>query len=178
MVDELDLVSHSTLATLELGRLIGGLAKPDSVIALDGEMGTGKTTFVRGLAAGLGIDQGISSPTYTLMHTYAGRLQLFHFDAWMQGREEAFLDGGGDEWFHAGGVSVVEWASRVADFLPADRLELELIHPSAPSFDTDGQLESDQQRGVRLVARGPKAKALLETLRPSLSRADFFGKPA
>jgi tRNA threonylcarbamoyladenosine biosynthesis protein TsaE len=98
-----------------------------SVVALDGELGSGKTRFVRGLARGLGIAEPVSSPTYTLMHSYEGegaRLPLYHFDAWMAGREAAFLEGGGVEWMLGEGISAVEWAERVADLLPVPRLSV------------------------------------------------------
>jgi tRNA A37 threonylcarbamoyladenosine biosynthesis protein TsaE len=116
---------------------------------------------VRGLAAGLEIEDAVTSPTYTLMHSYPGRLELFHFDAWMEGREAAFLEGGGAEWFTAGGVSVVEWASRVPLFLPADHLEVRLFHVGALGFDEEGQVGPDQKRRILLVAHGPDSEALL-----------------
>lgn len=151
-----------------LGVLIGECVGSGAVLALDGELGTGKTTLVRGLARGLGVSEPVSSPTYTLMHSYPGRLELFHFDAWMQGREAAFLDGGGAEWFHSGGVAVVEWASRVSEYLPVDRLEIELSHRGTPRFDDEGQLDPDQERGCRMRALGPGSRALLDQLRPRL----------
>jgi tRNA threonylcarbamoyl adenosine modification protein YjeE len=147
------------------------------VIGLDGELGTGKTALVRGLAAGLEIEDAVTSPTYTLMHSYPGRLELFHFDAWMEGREAAFLDGGGSEWFTSGGVAVVEWASRVARFLPEDRLELELSHQGQLLFDEDGQLDPAQERGIRLRATGPSTEALLDALRPEIRGYAGFRVP-
>lgn len=162
--DGIALTSPSREDTERLGWLIGQSVGADAVVALDGEMGAGKTTLVRGIAAGLGVTEPVSSPTYTLMHSYPGRLELFHFDAWMEGREAAFLDGGGAEWFHQGGVSVVEWASRVRAYLPADRLELQLLHQGAPQFDEEGLLDERQERGVRLRALGPASQLLLEAL--------------
>lgn len=159
---ELKLLSRSGEATFELGRLLGRAAPPGLVVALDGELGTGKTTLVRGLAEGLEVQDPVSSPTYTLMNSYRGRLELLHFDAWMEGRETAFLDGGGAEWFHSGGVAVVEWGQRVQAFLPADRLEVVLLHRGTLAFDEDGQLESDRE--VRLKALGEVSSALLEQL--------------
>lgn len=136
-------VSSSAEATAALGEAVGRLAYPDLVVALDGELGSGKTCFVRGLARGLSIVGPVSSPTYTLMATYAGRLELYHYDAWMEGREKALFSDGGDEWLAAGGVAVVEWAERVAEWLPGRHLALRLAHLDP------------ERRTLRLSAAGP-----------------------
>jgi len=121
-------LSHSPQATEELGRVVGSVLGAGSIVILDGELGSGKTCFVRGLARGLGVAERVQSPTYALMHTYPGRLELFHFDAWMEGRERAFLLDGGLEWMQAGGVSVIEWGSRVRECLPRPLLALTFEH--------------------------------------------------
>ncbi len=126
-------VSRSSDATERLAAELARELEPGTVIALDGELGAGKTCFVRGLARGLESTVGVASPTYTLMHEYPGRIALYHFDAWMQGREEAFLAGGGAEWFSSGGVAVVEWASRVAHHLPEPRFAIALLHTRDPN---------------------------------------------
>jgi len=105
-------------------------------------LGAGKTTFMRGLAVGLGVEEPVSSPTYTLMHQYEGRLTLYHFDAWMEGRERAFLEGGGAEELTGEGVSAVEWAEKVAEYLPHPRLAVRLTH------------RSPQERGLELRVVG------------------------
>lgn len=116
-------------ATLGLGEELGRRLPAGSVLTLDGDLGTGKTTLVRGLGAGLGIEGGVSSPTYTLMQAHeGGRLPLFHFDAWMEGREKALLADGADEFLGGRGIAVVEWGSRVVDWLPEPRLEITLGH--------------------------------------------------
>ena len=134
---ELRLVSRSEAATAALGTAIGERLEAGAVVAIDGELGAGKTTLVHGLARGLGVAEGVASPSYTLMHTYTGRVPVYHYDAWMQGRERAFLEGGGAEWLEGGGVALVEWAERVADWLPEPRLHVQLAHPPAsrPGLD-------------------------------------------
>lgn len=121
-------VSRSPAATEALGASLGGALVPGAIVALDGDLGSGKTTFVRGLARGLDIADAVSSPTYALLQTYAGRLELYHFDAWMEGRERAFLLDGGLEWLHSGGVAVVEWAQRVEELLSEPRLHVAFEH--------------------------------------------------
>lgn len=120
--------SPSAEATVELARQLGRRLGPGAVVALDGELGAGKTTFARGLAQGLDVEEAVTSPTYTLMHEYEGRLPVHHYDAWMEGRERAFLDAGGAEGLHGDGVALVEWAERVAAWLPTPRLEVRLEH--------------------------------------------------
>jgi tRNA threonylcarbamoyladenosine biosynthesis protein TsaE len=128
---EILLASRSESATESLGEQIGRALAAPALIALDGELGAGKTCFVRGLARGLGVEDTVSSPTYALLQTYSGRLDLHHLDAWMEGRERAFLSDGGLEWVSGSGVTVIEWAERVADFLPLPHLavRIEVLSP-------------------------------------------------
>lgn len=128
MAEPLRVASRSVEETEDLAAALGERLRPGDVLALDGELGAGKTAFVRGLARGLGVEGPVSSPTYILMNVYSGRLELYHFDAWMEGREQAFLADGGGEWLRADGVAVVEWAERVADWLPRPRLGVRLAH--------------------------------------------------
>lgn len=121
--------SNSPEATEALGALLGQTLGPGTVIALAGDLGAGKTCLVRGLGQGLGLPPGIASPTYTLMQAHeGGRLPLYHFDAWMEGREAALFEDGGDEWLRGEGIAVVEWAGRVEGWLPRPCLWIELGH--------------------------------------------------
>jgi tRNA threonylcarbamoyladenosine biosynthesis protein TsaE len=125
---ELVLRSGSPEATEAIGAALGAELAPGAVVALDGELGAGKTCLVRGIARGLGVAEPVSSPSFTLMHEYAGRVAVHHFDAWMTAREAAFLEGGGADALGGEGVALVEWAEHVADYLPAWRLAIRLEH--------------------------------------------------
>jgi tRNA threonylcarbamoyladenosine biosynthesis protein TsaE len=147
-------LSHTPEATAALGEALGRAAPAGLVLALSGDLGSGKTTLVAGLARGLGVVERASSPTFTLMQEHRGRLPFFHFDAWMAGREALFLEGGGAEYLTGEGVAAVEWAERVLEHLPVPRLDLTLAHRSpevrwlrlelvrAPAGEAGGTLES------------------------------------
>jgi tRNA threonylcarbamoyladenosine biosynthesis protein TsaE len=121
-------VSASADATEALGAALGALLQPGAVVALDGELGSGKTCIVRGIARALGVTGPVTSPTFTLMHQYAGRVEVRHLDAWMHARGEAFLADGGAEWLGGDGVALVEWAEHVRAWLPLPRVALKLAH--------------------------------------------------
>ena len=111
-------------ATITLGKKIGQQLVAGDVLVLDGDLGAGKTTFTKGLAAGLEIPDIIKSPTFTIIHEYQdGRLPLYHMDAYRLENGGA-EDLGLEEYFDGDGVSVVEWAEFVEDELPADFLAI------------------------------------------------------
>ena len=111
-------------ATIALGKKIGQQLVAGDVLVLDGDLGAGKTTFTKGLAAGLEIPDIIKSPTFTIIHEYQdGRLPLYHMDAYRLENGGA-EDLGLEEYFDGDGVSVVEWAEFVEDELPADFLSI------------------------------------------------------
>ena len=112
--------------TIALAAALGASLKEPLVIAISGEMGSGKTTFVRGLADGLEVLDVVNSPTYALMQRYEGRLTLDHYDAWMEGREREVMADGAHELLGREGISVIEWADQVADFLPDGHLSVHL----------------------------------------------------
>lgn len=97
-----------------------------SVVELDGTLGAGKTTLAQGLAAGLGVRQDVTSPTFALVQEYEGRLPLFHMDLYRLASEEEFELIGGWEYFGRGGVVVIEWADRLGNALPEGRWQVRL----------------------------------------------------
>ena len=111
--------SYSREETEELGRSLSGSVQPGDIIALQGELGTGKTVFVKGFAKGLGIGEIVSSPTFTILQEYYdGRLPLFHFDVYRIDDPDEMDELGYEEYFFGDGVTVVEWPSRIAELLP------------------------------------------------------------
>ena len=92
---------------------------PGDVLALIGDLGTGKTTLTRYIAEGLGVREQVTSPTFMIVREYtSGRLPLYHFDVYRLSGSDALFETGAEEYFHAGGVCVIEWADRIAEILP------------------------------------------------------------
>ena len=117
----LELNSRSQLDTERLGMLMAGWLTAGSVISLAGDLGAGKTAFVRGLAAGLHCRGPVASPTFTILMEHpasAGSLPLYHFDAYRLGTSEAFVELGLTEYFDSDGVSAIEWGDLIPDLLP------------------------------------------------------------
>jgi tRNA threonylcarbamoyladenosine biosynthesis protein TsaE len=114
------IISREPGETLALGRREGQRGQAGDVLALCGELGTGKTQFVKGLAEGMGITTEVTSPTFTLIHEYAGgRLPLYHFDFYRLGSAAETIALGFDDYIDRDGVTVIEWADKFADLLPA-----------------------------------------------------------
>lgn len=104
---------------------LGSLLQPGDVLALEGDLGAGKTTFTKGLAKGLNITRNVNSPTFTIIKEYHGRLPLYHMDVYRV--EDSFEDLGFDEYFDGNGVTVVEWAHLVKEQLPEKLLTIYLF---------------------------------------------------
>ncbi|MGF7088758.1 tRNA threonylcarbamoyladenosine biosynthesis protein TsaE [Kroppenstedtia sanguinis] len=119
--------SCSPEETRSLAQSVARGLQPGDVILLEGDLGAGKTTFAQGVATGLGIGESVDSPTFTLIKEYhGGRLPLYHMDVYrIQSPEEEL---GWDEYFYGEGVTLVEWASRIAPWLPEKRIQVEITH--------------------------------------------------
>lgn len=115
-------------ATATLGRRLGRIARPRDVILLHGDLGVGKTTLTQAIATGLGVpaDQYVSSPSFALMHEYAGRLPLFHLDCYRLSGEDDVEGAGLADYIGTSGLTVVEWPSRLGSLRPKERLDITL----------------------------------------------------
>jgi tRNA threonylcarbamoyladenosine biosynthesis protein TsaE len=146
-------------ATATLGRHLGSLLFGGAVIALMGELGSGKTQLARAIAEGLGVGDGriVTSPTFVLVQEYEGRLPIYHFDAYRLHSQAEFAELGAQEYFQSGGVCLVEWADRVADCLPAEHLVIRL------------QISGPNTRTAVLSVMGSRYERLLQELIEQLS---------
>jgi tRNA threonylcarbamoyladenosine biosynthesis protein TsaE len=141
-------------ATQAFGRRLGQQLFPGAVVALVGPLGAGKTFLTRAIAEGLGIPDSrvVSSPTFVLIQEYDARLPIYHFDAYRLTNPAEFFELGAHEYFEGRGVCLIEWADRVEQFLPAERLRLNL------------EVVNENARRVHIEVRGAAYEELLETL--------------
>ncbi len=117
---------HSVAETAELGRKLGSLLQKGDTICLIGDLGTGKTAFTGGIAKGLGVGGYITSPTFTIINEYEGRLPLYHFDVYRIGDAQEMFETGYYEYIEGDGVTVIEWADIIREILPSDRIEINI----------------------------------------------------
>jgi len=146
--------SAAPMETEKLGALIGELLEPGDFIALRGELGAGKTRFARGIATGVGVDPAVpvTSPTYTLLNIYQGRMPLYHFDLYRLSGDDEVVDLGFDDYFHGDGASLVEWPERLVEELPGERLEI--------VFSYVGETE----RRIEVTPTSPRFKKVVDEL--------------
>lgn len=127
-MSEFEFISKDPNQTLEFAKRLAQMLQQGDVIALEGDLGAGKTTFTKGLAEGLGIKRTVNSPTFAIIKEYQGRLPLYHMDVYRVADE--FEDLGFDEYFEGIGVTVVEWAHLIGEQLPGTLLTIYLYHQS------------------------------------------------
>lgn len=120
-------VSHSEQDTVNLAKDLASGLKAGDIIALIGDIGTGKTTFVKAIAKALGISETVSSPTFTIVREYrSGKFPLFHFDVYRLSNEDEFYDIGAEEYLYGDGITIIEWADIVEDALPLNTMIIEI----------------------------------------------------
>ena len=150
----LDFISHSEEQTRRLGSRLGELLVQGDVLCLTGELGTGKTRLVQGVAEGLVVIDQVTSPTFTLINEYrGGRLPLYHVDLYRIVDAKTALAFGLDEYIHGDGVCVIEWAERVRELWPEDHLSVALRHID------------ESKRGLTLRGQGARYERLVKQFR-------------
>ena len=152
-------VTHSPEETAHLAGTIGKIIREGTVICLDGELGVGKTLFVRALARTLGVESDVTSPTFNLMNIYEAACPIVHFDLYRITSEEELEDIGFYEYAEATeGIVLIEWAEKFPDAMPADHLSVRI------------EALNDEERQFTFVATGEKSEALLEELKRIVDR--------
>lgn len=129
------LTTRSEEETTYVGMILGRLIKEPLVVALNGDLGTGKTVLVRGAAVGLGVTEAVTSPTFVLLKIYAGRLPVYHFDFYRLDEAASWDDLGFEEYLPGEGAAFVEWAENLPGVLPPQRLEITIER----FFDSRGE---------------------------------------
>ena len=122
--------------TFNLGKELAGQACPGQKYCLDGELGAGKTVFTQGFAAGLGIQEPVNSPTFTIVQEYTeGRLPFYHFDVYRIGDITEMDEIGYEEYFFGEGVCLIEWGSLIEELLPKETIKIKIIKNPQNGFD-------------------------------------------
>lgn len=161
----LDFISHSDAQTRRLGARLAALLRGGEVICLEGELGTGKTCFAQGIGKGLGVEEPVVSPSFTLIREYAGapsRPRFIHVDLYRLS-EDDLLTLGLEEYMSPSCVVVIEWADRMGASTPEKRLEVRL------------RFVDDTKRGLTFVAYGDEHRQLLEAFRQSMFGSGEMG---
>ena len=128
--------TRSPEETYALGEKIGKAAQPGQIYTLTGDLGVGKTVFTQGVAAGLGITEPVSSPTFTIVQVYEeGRLPLYHFDVYRIGDVEEMEEIGYEDYIYGEGVSLIEWANLIEEILPEHYTEIKIEKDLEKGFD-------------------------------------------
>lgn len=140
--------------TFELAKRFAGYLPPGTVVALTGDLGAGKTVFAQGVAAGLGVTAHVTSPTFTIVNEYRGRLPFYHIDAYRLEDESEILEFGFEEYFFSLAVTVVEWPEQIEAVLPEELIKI--------TINSDWQDTGEEYRIITMTARGDGYAKLLE----------------
>jgi tRNA threonylcarbamoyladenosine biosynthesis protein TsaE len=161
----IELRTETPEQTRDVGDALATFLRPRDTVILTGDLGAGKTTLVQGIGRGLGVQEHVASPTFTLVREYAGRLDVAHVDVYRLERVQDVVDLGLDELGGPDRVLLVEWGDAVEELLPADRLVVELT--------TDGAGET---RRITIAPVGRSWAARWEALERALARGDTAGE--
>ncbi|TCS79576.1 tRNA (adenosine(37)-N6)-threonylcarbamoyltransferase complex ATPase subunit type 1 TsaE [Tepidibacillus fermentans] len=141
------MITNNINETQEIAKRLAKYLKPGNVITLEGDLGAGKTSFTQGLAKGLEIQQTVNSPTFNIIKEYQGRLPLYHMDVYRL--EDEHEDLGFEEYFFGEGVTVVEWAENIREFLPKELLNIKI-----------SRLEAENRRLIQFEPIGDQYREL------------------
>ena len=140
----MELISNSPAETEEAGETLARRLTPGAVVAFTGDLGAGKTAVIRGLARGLGVEERVTSPTFTIVNEYlGGRVPLFHFDLYRLGSAEELYDIGWEDYLARGGVCAVEWSEHLGDALEPEAIRVDIRRG-----------ENDSQRRITIQEGG------------------------
>ncbi|WP_416198600.1 MAG: tRNA (adenosine(37)-N6)-threonylcarbamoyltransferase complex ATPase subunit type 1 TsaE [Sporanaerobacter sp.] len=150
----MEIILKNTKDTEQFGYKLGKILKGGEIICLIGDLGAGKTTMTKSIAKGLDVEEYVTSPTFTLINEYKGRVPLYHFDVYRLEEVESIYDLGFEEYFYSNGVSIIEWADKIKNVLPEDVLTIEIKRGS-----------NDEERVLNIYGSGERNKSIIEELK-------------
>lgn len=150
----MEFISHSPEETVQIGQRLGKRLAPGMVLLLRGDLGAGKTHFAKGIALGLEVDEMVTSPTFTIINEYNGRLPFYHIDTYRLEEEEEAYGIGLEEYMYGQGVTLIEWPERVTGLLPDTFLTVSILYED----------EADDVRILRFLPTGEAYEEIIEEL--------------
>jgi len=154
----LTIITKSPEETKNLGEEVGKLAKPGDLLAFYGELGAGKTCFIQGISQELEVKDYVTSPSFTIVNEYQGKIPIYHFDLFRLNAEE-ILELGYEEYFYGEGLTVIEWAEMIEQLLPKEHLKIDI------------KFKDRYQRTISFIPQGDRFNIFLE----ELNRIENFG---
>ena len=150
--------SKSTSETIRLGKSIGSRLRPGDVVALMGELGAGKTQLIKGLATGAGVGKPtyVSSPSFTLINEYPGRVPFNHIDLFRLDSQKEAEGLGLEDYLHGGGITAIEWADKIPSLLPEEMLSIHIVYTGKKT------------RSIEIIGKGKRYEDLVELIRYEL----------
>lgn len=124
----MEILTKNVDETISIGRKLGQRVSQGDIICINGELGTGKTHLTKGIAEGLGINEYITSPTFTIVNEYEGRIKLYHFDVYRVNDPDEIAAIGFDEYIFGDGVSVIEWSDYIKELIPIEHLSINIYN--------------------------------------------------
>jgi len=148
----LTIITKSPEETKNLGKEVSKLTKPGDLLAFYGELGAGKTCFIQGISQGLKVKDYVTSPSFTIINEYQGKIPIYHFDLFRLNNAEEILEFSYEEYFYGEGLTVIEWAEKIEQLLPKEHLEIEI------------KFKDRYQRTISFIPQGDRFNKFLEEL--------------
>jgi len=148
----LTIITKSPEETKNLGKEVSKLVKPGDILAFHGELGAGKTCFIQGISQGLKVKDYVTSPSFTIINEYQGKIPIYHFDLFRLNNAEEILELGYKEYFYGEGLTVIEWAEKIEQLLPKEYLKIEI------------KFKDRYQRTISFIPQGDRFNKFLEEL--------------
>ncbi|MBM7557686.1 tRNA (adenosine(37)-N6)-threonylcarbamoyltransferase complex ATPase subunit type 1 TsaE [Halanaerobacter jeridensis] len=145
----LKIKTSSEEETIKLGKKLGSKLNPGDIVCLQGDLGTGKTTFAKGICAGLGVTAPVTSPTYKMVNEYRGELKVIHLDLYRIHEEDELYDLGFEEYIYGDGVAIIEWPDKAGSLMPDNYLD---IHFQGQGDDREVRFIPQANKYIGLVA--------------------------